>query len=223
MNNHSSFLKNKTKQSVCSGSKPTSHLEHQSLPKECFGRYPAGEAPITCILVSGCGIERRNCDWCLLVQQGKLPLSLRELLLWRWILSKKRPNPIWKKTFGILNEKVQSSGVHDASSGQLPICHRSGDKAKSMSVKICLFYASTSFSLSVCFPLILFPSIFLRIKHILFYVFLQQLNQGRQCAKVNKHITRPSEIFSYSQLHFKLKTTAVFIWMWLIQISDYRC
>lgn len=156
MNNHSSFFFFFFfKQSVCSGSKPTSHLEHQSLPKECFGRYPAGEAPITCILVSGCGIERRNCDWCLLVQQAKLPLSLRELLLWRWILSKKkkRPNPIWKKTFGILNEKVKSSGIHDASSGQLPICHwsgdKDGDKAKSMSVKICLFYDSTSFSLSL--------------------------------------------------------------------------
>lgn len=73
------------KQIVNTGSKLRSHLEHQSLPKECFGSYPAAEAPIACVLLSGFSALRRNCDWCLLVQQGKLSQILKELLLLRWI------------------------------------------------------------------------------------------------------------------------------------------
>lgn len=52
MHNHSSFLK----QTVSSGTKPRSHLQRQRFPKECFGSCPAREAPITCVLLSGCSV-----------------------------------------------------------------------------------------------------------------------------------------------------------------------
>ncbi len=147
---------------------------------------------------------------------GKLPLNLWELLLRRWILFKSRHE---RKHLEYEMERCnrQTSGGRHQGSSPSATSQPDVDEANSISIKICLFfYASTSFFLYVLFSFNL-VSFFSCIKVIPFYVFQQQMNQVRLCAKVNKCITHPQKS-SVIQFLFELKTKA-----FLFECGWFRC
>lgn len=122
---------------------------------------------------------------------------------------KKSSNPTWKKTFGILNEKVHSLDIWRPwslirAAPYLPLVRLMLTRKFHLNEDLSLFHASTSFSLYLPFPLILVLSFFSHIEVIPFYVFLQQLNQDRQCAKVNDSIALFSPYKSSYVIHSTL-------------------
>lgn len=96
-------------------------------------------------------------------------------------------NTKWK---GAIVRHLEALKLHRGSS-PAAISQVHVDKANSISVKIGLFFVCLFLSLCLPFPLILCLPLLSHIKVIPFYVFLQQLNQRRQRAKVNKCITHP--------------------------------
>lgn len=116
-------------------------------------------------------------------------------------------NTKWK---GAIVRHLEALKLHRGSS-PAAISQVHVDKANSISVKIGLFFVCLYLSLCLClpFPLILFLPLLSHIKVIPFYVFLQQLNQRRQCAKVNKCITHPQ--ISSATLWAKTKTQLFYL------------
>lgn len=106
MNNHSFYKK--TKQTVSSGSKPRSHLERLSLPKRVFWEISSRRSShyVRIAVWLRCLEEQL---WLMFIGAAAQTTTEPQ----RGAVMEVNPlkKPTWKKTFGILNEKVQSSDI----------------------------------------------------------------------------------------------------------------